>query len=55
MGPLATLLLTLATEALKAAGDIASAKKVEDILADRPKLSKVETAAFKRALRRLGR
>lgn len=55
MGPLATLLLTLAKEALVAAGELAAAKKVEDVLKGRPILSKVETAAFKRALRRLGR
>jgi hypothetical protein len=55
MGSFATLLLTLAVEALKLAGDVKSAKKVGEILDGRPSLSAAESKAFKSALARLGR
>jgi hypothetical protein len=55
MGAFATFLLTAASEILKAAGDLKAAKKVDEILADRPSLKAAESKAFKSALARLGR
>jgi hypothetical protein len=55
MGSLGTMLLTLALEVFKAAKDLKTAKKVEDILAGRPKLKSEETKMYLRAAERLGR
>lgn len=54
MGSLGTMLLTFALEVFKAAKDLKTAKKVEDVLKGRPSLSSLESAMFRRALKRLG-
>jgi hypothetical protein len=55
MGAFATFLLTLASEALKAAGELVHAQRVDDILKDRPSLPAAESVAYRRALDRLAK
>ena len=52
---LVTVALEIAAEGLRMAGEIAKAKRVEAILAGRPRLDRAESAAFRRAVERLGR
>ena len=54
MGAFATFLLTLASEALKMGGELAHAKRVDEIIKERPDLSQAESQAFKKAADRLG-